>query len=157
MEVVVLTCSGLFEISVYRLGESDYYNKLSAHITNLNAGKQYPLGENYLRADYGGDWRYNEIVGFLRFYRYGASQVRCEYWETDAKKKVRTRKKRFIKTSDRYCNEHFSMESSNSELAGVMKSAVDHCEVRLTKRVLDRVLFDRMVDFVDWRTLLSQA
>ncbi len=153
----MLICNSLFEISVYRLGESDYYDQLSAHITKLNVGKQCQLDENYLRADYGGDWRYNEIVGFLRFYRYGANQIRCEYWETDAKKKVRTRKKRFIKTSDSYCNAHFSMEASNSELAGIMKSAVEHCEVRLTKRVLDRELFDSMVDFVDWRTLLSQA
>lgn len=151
----MLTCKSFFEISVYRLEQEDYYGHMSAHIAKLNAGNQYPLDKNYLRENYGGEWQYNEIIGFLRFYRYGANQIRCEYWETDAKKKVRTRKKRFVKLSDCYCKELFSNKAPNSELAEVMKRAVELCENLLKKRFLDREIFDNMVDFIDWRALLS--
>ena len=152
---MTLSCKGLFEISVYRLPEQKYYEQLSAHIIDVNAGAPNPLSESYLRVGYGGDWRYNEIVGFLNFHRYGNNQIRCEYWETDAKIKVRTRKKQFIKKSDSYCNERYSTKNTNSDLAEIMKSAVKHCEARLKNRTLDRNIFDRMVHFVDWRALLS--
>ena len=151
----MLTCKNLFEIAVYRLSEDDYYKKVTVHISETNKDKEYPMDEGYLRSQYGGDWRYNEIIGFLRFYRYGANQIRCEYWETEAKKKVRTRKKQFVMVSNSYCREPFSRKASNTELANAMKSAVDHCETRLKRRVLDRELFDATVNFIDWQTLLS--
>jgi hypothetical protein len=93
---MLLTCKNLFEVPVYRLEESAYYNKMFAHIKKVNAKNEYPINECYLRKEYGGDWRYNEIIGFLRFYRYGSSQIRCEYWETDAKIKVLTRKNNLV-------------------------------------------------------------
>jgi len=151
----MLACKNIFEISVYRLDENKYYQKISAHISKLNANYEYPLDYKCIRAQYGRDWQYNEIIGFLRFYRYGASQIRCDNWETEAKRKVRTRKKVFVKVSDSYCNEPFSKSASNSELVKTIKSAVEHCENRLKNRVLDRQLFDGMVDFIDWRSLLS--
>lgn len=151
----MLTCKNLFEIPVYRLSEDDYYEKMRNHISQANQGKDYPIDEGYLRKEYGGEWRYNEIIGFLRFYRYGQNQIRCEYWETDAKKKVRTRKKQYSQVSDSYCAEKFSPNSSNEKLSQTMKSAVEHCEQRLKRRVLDRELFDATVDLVDWKSLLS--
>lgn len=151
----MLTCKNLFEIPAYRLGENSYYEKMSSHVFLTNQDKDYPIDEGYLRKQFGGDWRYNEIIGFLRFYRYGQNQIRCEYWETDAKKKVRTRKKQFVQISDSYCREPFSPTASNAELANVMKSAVEHCEQRLKKRILDRELFDATVDLIDWKALLS--
>lgn len=151
----MLTCKNLFEISVYRLDESSYYNQMSDHISKVNGYNQCPLNEDYLKSEFGGGWRYNEIIGFLRFYRYGGNQIRSEYWETDAKNKVRTRKKRFIKKTDSYCNELFSASASCPQLAQSMKNAVDHCENRLRKRVLDRELFDNTVDFIDWKSVLN--
>ena len=153
----MLTCKNLFEVSVYRLEKSDYYNKMSVHIEKVNSKNQYSLNECYLRKNYGGDWRYNEIIGFLRFYRYGSNQIRCEYWETDAKKKVRTRKKQFEKLSDNYCNEPFHKSAKNSDLVQTMKNAVEHCETRINnkKLIMDRDLFDNIVNFIDWKSLLK--
>ena len=94
----MLTCKNLFEIPVYRFEEEAYYDQMSAHIEKVNAQNRNPLDESYLRKEYGGGWKYNEIIGFLRFYRYGGNQIRCEYWETDAKKKVRTQKKTICKS-----------------------------------------------------------
>lgn len=153
----MLTIKYLFEIPVYRLSESDYYKKLIDYISGINSKMSTPMSDAYLRKQYGGDWRYNEIIGFLRFYRYGCNQIRCDYAETDAIKKTRTRKKLFEKLSDSYCIEQFSRSASNIDLAKSMRSAVEHCENRLKKknRVLDKELFENTVDFIDWKSLLK--
>lgn len=146
----------LFEISVYRLDEAAYFEKMSKYAEKFNSISSNLLSDTYSNSRFGGDWRYNEIIGFLRFYRYGDNKIRCEYWETDAKKKVRTRKKMFVKRTDKYCDEIFHITSSNANLAQSMKDAVMHCEFRLKRagRVLDRSMFDNTVDFIDWKSLL---
>lgn len=153
----MLTYKNLFEIPVYRVTEADYNSKMSAYIGKITTIVQFPAVEKYFRKNYGGDWRFNEVVGFLRFYQYGGNRIRCEYWETDSKRKVLTRKKQFIKVSDSYCNELFSKSVSNPELIQTMNSAIEHCEKRLKnkKRFLDKELFDNTVNFIDWKSLLS--
>jgi hypothetical protein len=153
----VLTKKYLFEIPVYRLAEKDYYKELSDYENGINSELEVPLSNTYLKKQYGGDWRYNEIIGFLRFYRYGGNQIRCDYTETDAVRKTRTRKKVFEKISDNYCTESFTISSSNMDLVECVKSAVEHCEIRLKKkhRVLDKELFENTVDFIDWKSLLK--
>ncbi len=153
----MLTTKYLFEIPVYRLSENDYYKKLIDYKDNINSEMLTPMSDAYLRKQYGGDWRYNEIIGFLRFYRYGANRIRCDYRETDAIRKKRTRKKLFEKISDNYCNEPFSRSASNIDIAKSIRSAVEHCECRLKKkkRVLDKELFENTVDFIDWKSLLK--
>lgn len=143
----------LFEMPVYRLTEEKYNQEMRAYISEKNPGGL--LSSNYLKDKYGGEWRYNEIIGFLLFYRYGENKIRCEYWETAAKRKVRTKNKLFIKKSDNYCDELFSTTASSIELATVMKSAVAHCEQQLKGRVLGRQLFDKMVDHIDWIRLFN--
>lgn len=153
----VLTKKYLFEIPVYRLGESDYYKKLIDYKNSINSKLAISMSDACLHKQYGGDWRYNEIIGFLRFYRYGSNQIRCDYAETDAVKKTRTRKKLFENISDIYCAEPFTISSSNVDLAKTMRNAIEHCEIRLKKknRVLDKELFENAVDFIDWRSLLK--
>lgn len=157
MGQAVLTTKYLFEIPVYRLTENDYYKKLSDYKNEINSKMEVPMSDAYLKKQFGGDWRYNEIIGFLRFYRYGSSQIRCDYTETDAVKKTRTRKKIFEQISDSYCIEPFTVSSSNIDLAKHMRSAVEHCEIRLKKknRILDKELFENTVDFIDWKSLLK--
>lgn len=153
----MLTIKPLFEVPVYRLSEISYYQKMDGYITDINSKMQIPMSNGYLRKQFGGDWNYNEIIAYLRFYRYGSNKIRCEYWETDAKSKTRTRKKTFVKVSDKYCNQPFSISSPNSDLAQSIRDAVEHCENRLKRkrRVLDRELFDNTVDFIDWKSLLK--
>ena len=155
----MLTTKYLFEIPVYRLCESEYHKKLTDYKNCINSKTSMPMSDVYLYKQFGGDWRYNEIIGFLRFYRYGENQIRCDYAETDAIKKTRTRKKLFEKVSDSYCCVPFSKLSLNTELAKIMRSSVEHCENRLRKqnRVLDKELFENTVDFIDWKSLLKYS
>jgi len=143
----------LFELHVYRIQETEYYSAMKKYMDKINSKMQIPIDRGYLRKQYGGDWQYNEIIGFLKFYQYGANQIRCEYWETDSSRKVKTRKKQFIQKSDSYCREAFSKSDTNINLAKTMKNAVDHCEVILKKknRYIDKELFNNTVDHVAWR------
>jgi antibiotic biosynthesis monooxygenase (ABM) superfamily enzyme len=147
----MLTTKYLFEIHVYRLKETDYYNAMNEYIDKTNSNMPTPMDTGFLRNQYGGNWQYNEIIGFLKFYQYGANQIRCEYWETDS-----SRKKQFIQKSDSYCREPFSKSDTNVNLAKTMKNAVDHCEVILKKknRHIDKELFNNTVDHVAWRDVL---
>lgn len=146
----------LFELHVYRLKETEYYSAMKKDMDQTNSKMEIPMDTGYLRKQYGGDWQYNEIIGFLKFYQYGANQIRCEYWETDSSRKVKTRKKQFIQKSDSYCREPFSKSDTNANLAKAMKNAVDHCEVILKKknRHIDQELFNNTVDHVVWRGVL---
>lgn len=124
----------LFELHVYRLSEDRYYSAMEEYIDKVNSNIQLPMDSGYLRNKYGGDWQYNEIIGFLKFYQYGANQIRCEYWETDSSRKVKTRKKQFIQKSDSYCERKFSKGDTNANLAAVMKNMASDCEVRLKRK-----------------------
>ena len=146
----------LFELHVYRLKETEYYSAMKKDMDKTNSKMQIPMDTAYLRKQYGGDWQYNEIIGFLKFYQYGANQIRCEYWETDSSRKVKTRKKQFIQKSDSYCREPFYKSDTNVNLAKTMKNAVDHCDVILKKknRHIDKELFNNIVDHIAWRDVL---
>lgn len=146
----------LFELHVYRLRESEYYSAMKKHMDKTNSKMQIPMDAGYLRKQYGGDWQYNEIIGFLKFYQYSANQICCEYWETDSSRKVKTRKKQFIKKSDSYCREPFSKSDTNFNLTKTMKNAVDHCEAILKKknRYIDKDFFNNTVDHIAWRDVL---
>lgn len=141
----------LFELPIYRLKEDDYNESLREHIE-----KNSPMSAGYSRKVYGGDWQYNEIIGFLRFYVSGKRQIRCEYWQTDAKRKVRTQKKQFIMTSDSYCAQNFNPLASNEDLKTTIISCINHCKGQLNKnRYVDERLFRGTFDYIDWSSLLA--
>jgi len=147
----MLKTKELFELPVYRLEEDKYNESLREHID-----KHSQMSADYSRKDYGGDWQYNEIIGFLRFYVSGKRQIRCEFWETDAKIKVRTRKKRFILTSDSYCTQNFNPSASNEDLKITIQNCIDHCKGNLgSKRHVDERLFRETFDYIDWSSLLA--
>ena len=129
---------------------------MNKHIDKIISKMQCPIDTECLRKQYGGDWQYNEIIGFLKLYQYGENQIRCEYWETDSSRKVKTRKKQFIQKSDNYCREPFSKNDANINLAKTMKKAVEHCEVILNKknRYIDKEHFNNTVDHIEWQNVL---
>ena len=92
-------------VPVYRLREKKYYSEMNNDFKKLVSSA---WDENFCqnnpdlvqgwkhshRASYGGDWEFNEVVGYIKLYFMG-TQVRGEYWSTLPKKKFRTRKKHF--------------------------------------------------------------
>lgn len=151
---------GLFELNVYRLKEDDYLEKRFEYIKEkrlkYKKTQMQQLEEDaYLSKMYGGDWQYNEIVGFLKFYQKN-NQIRCTYWKNDSRKIVKTRKKQFKYITDKFCDTLFFKSYSNEQLIDVMKKSVEHCKGRdeMKKRFIDSSIFDNIVYYVDWKKLL---
>ena len=148
---MVLKTKELFELPVYRLEEEIYNKSLCEHIE-----KNKPMLASYSRKKYGGDWQYNEIIGFLRFYVSGKRQIRCEYWQTDAQRKVKTSKKLFLMTSDSFCTRSFDPAASNEALKETILDCIDHCKSNLPqKRHIDLRLFMETFNFIDWCKVLA--
>lgn len=147
----MLKTKELFELPVYRLEEGKYNQSLCDHIDNNPL-----MSAEYARKNFGGDWQYNEIIGFLRFYVSGQRQIRCEYWETDTKRKVKTRRKQFVMTSDSYCTQNFNPSASNEDLKTTILNCIDHCKVNLgRKRHVDERLFREIFNHISWSGLLA--
>ncbi len=153
----------LFELNVYRLKEDDYLEKRFEYIKKkrLKYQKtqiQQQEEDAYLSKMYGGEWQYNEIIGFLKFYQKN-NKIRCTYWETDALRKVKTRKKQFQYITDKFCNTVFFKSYSNKQLIEVMKSSVEHCKGRdeMKNRFIDSSIFDNIVNYLNWKELLMKG
>ena len=133
----------LFEIPIYRVSEETYYEKLRGYIVENTT--EYS-SESYLRKQFGGDW----------FYKYDRRQIRCEYWETDALKKVKTRKKQFIRKSDNFSSIPFNADATNIELIERLNMCIIDAISQLPiNRVANRELLDITFEFIDWRKVLA--
>ncbi|TLE07947.1 hypothetical protein D2B32_18615 [Vibrio cholerae] len=113
------------------------------------------MSTEYSRKEFGGDWQYNEVVGYLRFYVSGKRQIRCEYWETDTPRKIKTRKKQFVMTSDSFCTQNFYPNDDKETLKSMLLDSIEHCRVNLPHRHIDMRMFLETFDFIDWRRVLA--
>ena len=161
-----------FEIPVYRIAEADYKKQMEAHIRKHiptyrgledllryrldNPGKSHPdepLVGVYSK-EYGGPWRYNEIIGHLRLYLYG-HQIRVEYWQTQAKRIVKSRKKLFGSVSTKIVDEVTVKDlDSNKEIKGAIEAAIKLCENKFKNRYFDMHYFNAIKDHVSWVNVL---
>lgn len=147
---MVLKTKELFELPVYRLKE-DIYNGMLRKYMAANEN----MSPAYTRKKFGGDWQYNELTGFLRFYVSGKRQIRCEYWQTDTSRKIKTRKKQFVMTSDSFCRQNFNPNANNDELKAVILDCIEHCKVNLPRRHIDMKMFNQTFEYIDWGRLLA--
>jgi hypothetical protein len=149
---MLLCTKELFELPVYRLNEGSYYEKFNEY-----KNKQQPnMSDEYQLRSFGGAWKYNEIIGFLRFYISGNTQIRCVYTETDAIKKVKTRKKVFKEKSHSFCTQSINIKASNQEIMNVIEQSIQHCIINLPKgRFIDRSLFDQTFKHTNWQAVLA--
>lgn len=143
----------LFELPVYRLSENDYYQKFSAYKSKK---ENSCFDDSYLINHFGGAWEYNEIIGFLKFYLSGNTQIRCVYTETNASRKVKTRTKTFVETSHSYCTKEIDRKRSNQDIIKVLDDCISHCSDRLPKgRFINRSIFDSTYKHTDWQTVMA--
>ncbi|KQA98073.1 hypothetical protein CGT94_17145 [Vibrio metoecus] len=147
---MVLKTKELFELPVYRIDEETYNCELKEYISSNES-----MSPEYSRKQFGGDWQYNEVVGFLRFYVSGKRQIRCEYWQTDTQRKIKTRKKQFVMTSDSFCTQNFYPNADNDALKSMLLDSIEHCRVNLPRRHIDMRMFMETFDFIDWCRVLA--
>ncbi len=138
----------LFELAVYRLDEESYYNEFLKY---KNENSTEHTSDSCLINSYGGQWEYNEIVGFLKFYVSGNTQIRCEYHETDKKIKRKTKTKTFIKITDSLCVRSISKKMTNEELINTIEDCIRHCKNNIPiKRFIDTRMFDSTFKNTNW-------
>lgn len=149
---MLLCTKELFELPIYRLEEDKYYDQFNKYKNNQSS----PASDKYQLKSFGGAWKYNEIIGFLKFYISGNTQIRCVYTDTDAQRKVKARKKYFVEKSDSFCTLSINVKACNEDIMDVIEQAIEHCRINLPKsRFLDRTLFDQTFRFIDWNAVLA--
>lgn len=163
-----------YDVPVYRLFEAEYYRQREEFIektlyppsdpltaTTRRALKaKDPNAEDFMRDHlakaYGGPWRFNEIVGFIRLHFLGA-QIRGEYWATEAKRIVRTRHKVFEwKTWKLAPERELPANATDAEIFAAVKGYLLACEKELKGRFIDRELLEVIGPRLDWRSFFGR-
>lgn len=146
---MILPTKLLFELYVYRLDDSAYLRDFHKFLTKNSTSHYRPTLESF-----GGQWQYNEIIGYLKFYISGGTQLRVEYHKTDAKKIVKTKTKKFILHDDSFCVRNISSSMKNQDLIDIIKECIQDCKNRLNPRHIDTSFIDNTVDHTDWTKVI---
>lgn len=160
----------LFEVPVYRLPEEEYSQQqneyVKMHVSDYNhdelffqaiktkgnnEAKQKLSEASFWRKEFGGGWRYNEIIGYIRIYKYGI-QIRAEYWQTDAKRIVKTRKRKFIIKNRKLVPE---IRIKDNDMNEAVSLCIESCKKQLNGRHLDLETYELIFQHVNWNDVLK--
>jgi hypothetical protein len=154
-----------FDLPVYRLPESDYVEDQDRYVeeqidraggTTRDADIQRGIRE-HARKSYGGPWRYNEVIGYIRLHFLG-SQIRGDYFVVQAKRIVKTRRKIFWKVSHKCASEiEIPRDATSDAIFGVIHSYVDRCRQELGGRCIDDSDLTTLGKYIDWRGLYEST
>jgi len=147
------------DLPVYRLKEENYYRDrrcfVDKKLVNINNKELYERFSNQFNKIYGGEWKYNEIIGFISLHFLG-SQVRGEYWQTEVKRIVRTRKKTFVWKTHKLAVEGQLHNCKNSlEVFGEIVKYISACKEELPNRYIDDTKFLSIGPYVDWIEMIQ--
>ncbi len=152
---MLLNTSLLFELAIYRIDEEKYYDDFKAYVEK-NKMDHISTDSSYYLNSFGGQWEYNEITGFLKFYISGSTQIRVEYHETKSSRKVKTRKKTFEKKQGSFCTRQISKDMTNDEIIIVLKECIEHCRENLnSNRYINTAFFDSSYRQTDWKSIIA--
>ena len=159
--------NGVFEIPIYRLNNEDFETELDNYIT-----KQIPFTKEELTRmsgkknayenmfqelksinDY--NWKFNEIVGWLTLHL-NHEVVFGEIFLKDAKRINKNSSKK-IKFHDCGFKIRFDQNRSNKELFDQISEKIDELSKSklLKKRHIDKLKFETIGPFIDWKKLYS--
>lgn len=160
----------LFDIPVYRLPKHLYSKQQNDYVkkyipdydtdelfsnTHDESTKQKINEASYYLKEFGGGWKYNEIIGYLRVHKFG-NQIRAEYWQTDAKRIVKTRKKQFIIKNHKCVPEvKIKNTASNDDVKQAIDICIERCKGNLSKRHLDLIDYNNHLKHVNWVDVLN--
>lgn len=152
-----VACQYFYDIPVYRLAEKRYYQEMHAYLDHAVSGGSASSNSalrDHLERTYGGCWRFNEVVGYIRLFFLG-SQVRGEYMAVGKKRIVRTRKKVFeCITLKRAPEADLPYPYTNPGIYDAILGYLDDCRKELPGRYVDTALFEAIGRHVDWIGLM---
>lgn len=153
--------SFFYDLPVYRLDEDSYYDGRTAYIrryARLTGIEKLDIAaEEHLQRAYGGPWRYNEIVGYIRLHFVG-SQVRGEYFSVERKRLVRTRKKTLYWQTWKLAPEvEVAPPYTDSAVWRAIASYVAQCREEVGGRFIDTSLLESISTHVKWGDLFRES
>ncbi len=159
-----------FDIPVYRLTADRYRSDFEAYANkvmpqsdsrynvtlcgNNKVNQIHDTGyrDHIIRA-YGGCWRFNEIIGYIRLHFLG-TQVRGEYFGVNRKRIVRTRTRQFEFHTWKLASEIDIPQPITSErVHNTVSQYLEACRAELPGRHIDTDLFDVIAKHVNWKKL----
>ena len=162
-----------FDLPVYRVPKEQYQEEkddsIEAYINPPGDSENALMQRSFYARDpdaarsmrahldkaFGGMWRYNEIVGYIRMYFLG-SQVRGMLFMVDVKKIMKTRKKLLVYKTDKVVYEQqLPHPRTNENIWQAILDYLDRAKRELKPRVIDTELFERIGPFVDWIGLMK--
>ena len=152
-------------IPVYRVPEEKYYSEMEKDFNRVLSDTweedfiaSHPdLVDGYRsnhRDTYGGDWEFNEIIGFIKLFFMG-TQVRGEYWSTKPKRKVKTRKKDFEFKTHKIVAECEIRQKTNVYILRAIEEYLTRSKQYLKNRHIDLREFEALKDHIDWVSVLE--
>jgi hypothetical protein len=161
-----------FDLPIYRLPEDDYFRQRRQYVEGEidHAGGRHERNleivcqiESRANRTYGGQWVYNEIIGFVRLY-FDGSQVLGAYFRTNAKRITKTRKKTFEWITHKLAPEidlpyepDRPFNPTSDEILGAVTEYIGRCKKELPKRYIDDSQFMRVAAFIDWKALWTAS
>lgn len=162
------------DLPVYRILEDEYYKQREDYVDYYMYGdteesrRQWEAFYNRdeahrvqtldrLEKAYGGPWRFNEVIGYVRMHFLG-NQVRGELWKVDARRIVRTRKKLILYRGHKVVSEVMVPDNASSDdiWRGVMEY-VARARKELSPRYVDSSMLEVLGEHTDWRALMDQT
>lgn len=151
----------VYDLPVYRLTEEAYNEQREAWIADRVAriaGISDERATSFratLFVDYGGAWRFNEIIGYLRLHVLG-TQIRAEWWRVNATRIVRTRKKQFEERGWKLAAEtEIDPPRDSPAILKAIREHLQDCREELKGRHIDVSTFEALAPLVDWAQLLA--
>lgn len=159
-----------FDLPVYRLAEDRYYKERDEHIDTIvfqigtphedhlrDLERQNPhasdMIRDHLQRTYGGCWRFNEIIGYIRLHFLG-SQVRGEYFavKRDRLRRTRTRLLEF-RTWKLAPEVQINPPYSTADVIAAIRTYIEDCKREIPRRFIDTSTFEAMAPFLNWNAL----
>lgn len=162
------------DLPVYRITEDRYYSDRAAFVDRILFPPDVPYSEQR-RADekknpsslvgvrdhfekaYGGCWRYNEVIGYIRLHFLG-SQVRGEYYGVNRRRIVRTRTRQLEYMTWKLAPEvDIPRDATDGIIFGAVREYVDDCRAELKGRYIDDTQLTALGPHINWRELYRAA
>ncbi|MEI6545123.1 MAG: hypothetical protein WCL60_16530 [Methylococcales bacterium] len=174
MGIIIVASRYFFDIPVYRLPEDRYYRERDKYIEGMIYPEGSPFNEamrtkeaadphhniafrDHLQRTYGGCWRFNEIVGYIRLHFLG-SQVRGEYYGVRKQRIVRSRTKTLEHQTWKLAPEiDIPYPHTNDGIFETARNYLEACRKELPGRYVDTELFEVVGKHVNWCDLFAEG
>jgi hypothetical protein len=165
-----MTVRYFLDLPVYRITEDRYYSDRAAFVDRIlfppdasyseqrradekkNPGSLAGIRDDFERA-YGGCWRYNEIIGYIRLHFLG-SQVRGEYYGVNRRRIVRTRTRQLEYRTWKLAPEvDVPRDATDSDIFAAVREYVEDCRTEVKGRFIDDSQLTTLGPYINWREL----